>query len=109
MTMVYARLMWMQRQLDHQTSDNFHLQQACQEQQQRLRKTSSVGYSAVLFAWMVVSTMERTQPTCPIPFFSDVCFSTYSVPGMSFLKFNVSPIVSLFVAQFIMPRVSFMG
>ncbi|KAL7452223.1 hypothetical protein ACHAWC_003945 [Mediolabrus comicus] len=72
----------------------------------RLRETSSVGYSAVLFAWMVISTLERDQATCPIPFFNDLCFSTYSYGE---LKFNISPVVSLFVAQFIMPRVSFMG
>ncbi|KAL7540409.1 hypothetical protein ACHAXR_010086 [Thalassiosira sp. AJA248-18] len=108
MAMVYARLRWIQHKLAHETS-NPQLQTAYQEQQQRLRETSSVGYSAVLFAWMVVSTMERKQPTCPIPFLNDVCFSTYSVPGLPFLKFNISPIVSLFMAQFIMPRVSFMG
>ena len=55
------------------------------------------------------TTLERKQATCPIPFFSDVCFATHSVPGLSWLKFNIAPIVSLFVAQFIMPRVSFMG
>jgi len=110
MGMVYARVRWIQHKLDRTTaSNNAQLQQTYREQQVRLRETSSVGYSAVLFAWMVVSTMERKAPTCPIPFFSDVCFSTYSVPGIPFLKFNVSPIVSLFLAQFIMPRVSFMG
>ena len=108
MGMVYVRLRWIQHKLDG-PSNNPQLQSALQEQQVRLRETSSVGYSAVLFAWMVISTMERTQPTCPVPFFNDVCFSTYSVPGVSFLKFNIAPIVSLFVAQFIMPRVSFMG
>ena len=55
------------------------------------------------------TTLERNQATCPIPFFSDVCFATHSVPGLPWLKFNIAPIVSLFVAQFIMPRVSFMG
>ncbi|KAL9187536.1 hypothetical protein ACHAXT_001639 [Thalassiosira profunda] len=107
MAMVYARLLWIQRQLDR--TNNPQMQQSLQEQQQRLRETSTVGYSAVLFAWMVVSTMERNQATCPVPFFSDLCFETYTMPGMPFLKFNLSPIVSLFVAQFIMPRVSFMG
>jgi len=110
MGMVYARIRWIQHKLDRlPASNNSQLHQAYQDQQQRLRETSTVGFSAVLFAWMVVSTMERNQPTCPIPFFSDVCFETYSVPGLPFLKFNISPIVSLFVAQFIMPRVSFMG
>jgi hypothetical protein len=55
------------------------------------------------------TTLERNQATCPIPFFSDVCFATHHIPGLPWLKFNMAPIVSLFVAQFIMPRVSFMG
>lgn len=107
MGMVHARLRWTQRTLDR-TPDP-QLRASCEGRAARLRETSSVGFSAVLFAWMVVSTLERTQPTCPIPFVPDVCFATYAAPGMPFLKFNVSPIVSLFVAQFIMPRVSFMG
>jgi membrane associated rhomboid family serine protease len=92
MAMVYGRLRF-QRGLND-------------DERIRLRETSSVGYSAVLFAWMVISTLERDQATCPIPFFNDLCFSTYSYGE---LKFNISPVVSLFVAQFIMPRVSFMG
>lgn len=107
MAMVYARIRYIQYKSDR--SSNSMIQSRCQEQTSHLRETSTVGYSAVLFAWMVVSTMERRQPTCPIPFFNDVCFSTYEMPGLPFLKFNLSPIVSLFVAQFIMPRVSFMG
>ena len=105
--MVYARIRYLQRKID--ACDNAQLQAAFEEKQEKLRNTSSVGYSAVLFAWMVISTLERRQPTCPIPFVNDVCFSTYEVPGLSFLRFNLSPIVSLFVCQFIMPRVSFMG
>ena len=114
MGMVYARIRWIQYKIDSgsASSNNNSLtttSQQLQDQQQRLRDTSSVGFSAVLFAWMVISTMERKQATCPVPFFNDVCFSTYEVPGLPWLKFNVAPIVSLFVAQFIMPRVSFMG
>ena len=107
MAMVYARIRYLQRKID--TCNNSQIQATYEEKQEKLRNTSSVGYSAVLFAWMVISTMERKQPTCPIPFVDDVCFSTYEVPGLSFLRFNLSPIVSLFVCQFIMPRVSFMG
>ncbi|KAL7547975.1 hypothetical protein ACHAWF_011253 [Thalassiosira exigua] len=107
MGMVYARIAWNRRRLDR-TSDP-QLRSVHQEQMRKLRETSSVGYSAVLFAWMVISTMERSGATCPVPFFSDVCFETYAVPGIPFLKFNAAPIVSLFAAQFIMPRVSFVG
>jgi len=100
MGMVYGRIRWGQHRHQHPNSS--------QDQRQllHLRETSTVGYSGVLFAWMVISTLERDQPTCPIPFFNDVCFSTYTFGQF---KFNIAPVVSLFVAQFIMPRVSFMG
>ncbi|KAL3790312.1 hypothetical protein HJC23_002938 [Cyclotella cryptica] len=103
MGMVYGRLVWARYR------SNGEGEGVLQEKEKRLKETSTVGYSGVLFAWMVITTLERNQATCPIPFFSDVCFSTHHVPGISWLKFNVAPIVSLFVAQFIMPRVSFMG
>eukprot|EP00581_Thalassiosira_minuscula_P015147 CAMPEP_0183714204 /NCGR_PEP_ID=MMETSP0737-20130205/8818_1 /TAXON_ID=385413 /ORGANISM="Thalassiosira miniscula, Strain CCMP1093" /LENGTH=839 /DNA_ID=CAMNT_0025943111 /DNA_START=45 /DNA_END=2564 /DNA_ORIENTATION=+ len=115
MGMVYGRIRYLQYKIDHaanNTNTNPQTQQQLlhyTEMQTKLRNTSSVGYSAVLFAWMVISTMERRGATCPIPFFNDVCFSTYEVPGLPWLKVNLAPMVSLFVAQFIMPRVSFMG
>jgi membrane associated rhomboid family serine protease len=112
MGMVYARLRYIQTKLNDDSNNNnasSTLRTYYQEMHDRLRETSTVGYSAVLFAWMVVSTMERTQPTCPIPFLSDVCFETHSVPGIPSLKFNIAPVASLFLAQFIMPRASFMG
>ena len=70
-----------------------------------LAETSTVGYSGVLFAWMVVASLERPQ-TCPIPFMAKVCFKTHDIMG---LKWNLSPIVQLVVAQCIMQRVSFVG
>ena len=70
-----------------------------------LAETSTVGYSGVLFAWMVVASLEQPQ-TCPIPFFENICFKTHDFMGF---KWNVAPIVQLVVAQFIMRRVSFLG
>jgi membrane associated rhomboid family serine protease len=70
-----------------------------------LGETSTVGYSGVLFAWMVIASLERSE-TCPVPFLPTVCFSTYEFWKF---KFNVGPIVQLFVAQLIMKRVSFVG
>lgn len=70
-----------------------------------LSETSTVGFSGVLFAWMVVASLERSN-TCPVPFLPDMCFDTYNVLG---LKFNFGPLVQLGIAQFIMPRVSFVG
>lgn len=75
---------------------------------QALQHTKTVGYSAVLFAWMVISSLER-QSTCPIPFFPDACFNTHELDMGFKFRFNIGPIVQLFVAQMIMPRVSFIG
>jgi len=70
-----------------------------------LSETSTIGYSGVLFAWMVVSSLER-ESTCPIPLFDDICFHTYNIMG---LKINIGPIIQLFIAQMILRRVSFVG
>lgn len=78
---------------------------------ERLKQTKTVGYSGVLFAWMVVSSLER-RSTCPVPFLPDVCFKTHELGSASKiwnLKFNFGPVVQLFIAQMIMPRVSFIG
>lgn len=72
-----------------------------------LTETSTVGYSGVLFAWMVVASLER-HSTCPVPFIQGLCFDTYTFFGGR-LKVSAGPIVQLVVAQFIMPRVSFTG
>ena len=67
-----------------------------------------VGFSGVLFAWMVVATLQPTKgDSCPIPFFPDLCFSTYKLPGG--LSFNFGPFAQLVFAQVILPRACFMG
>jgi membrane associated rhomboid family serine protease len=78
----------------------------------RSRSTSSdnlhkptVGYSGVLFAWMVVASLEQ-QSTCPVIFMPDLCFKTYDMNGF---KWSWSPIVQLIVMQVLLPRVSFIG
>lgn len=80
----------------------------------RLQRTKTVGFSSVLFAWMVVSSLER-RSTCPVPFIPNLCFKTYEFDaGIGnfytwIIKFNFGPVVQLFIAQMIMPRVSFVG
>jgi membrane associated rhomboid family serine protease len=64
-----------------------------------------VGFSGILFAWMVVSALEAPR-TCPIFFLPDVCFDTYQILGVSV---SVGPLVQLLVAQVLLPRVSFTG
>lgn len=65
----------------------------------------TVGYSGVLFAWMVVAALEQPQ-TCPVIFFPNLCFQTYQ---LGVFRFSLGPVVQLFVMQLILPRVSFYG
>lgn len=67
---------------------------------------ATVGYSGVLFAWMVVASLGQTS-TCPLIFAPGICFPTYELFGP--FKFSFSPIVQLAVMQVILPRVSFTG
>ena len=66
----------------------------------------TVGFSGVLFAWMVVASLEQ-KSTCPVIFLPSLCFPTYNLLG--FVKFSWSPLVQLVVIQVILPRVSFTG
>ena len=65
-----------------------------------------VGFSGILFAWMVVSTLQTQQRTCPIPVFPDLCFDVYTVGGFSI---SLGPLVQLVFLQMILPRASFIG
>ena len=67
---------------------------------------ATVGYSGVLFAWMVVASLGQ-ESTCPILFAPDICFPTYELFGP--FKFSFSPLVQLALMQVILPRVSFTG
>ena len=74
---------------------------------------TAVGYSCVLFANIVIATSLQ-DTYCPIPMFDNFCFKTWHLgvllgDGFSFLKFNPSPFILLFLTQFIMPRASFVG
>ena len=72
-----------------------------------LAEQSAVGYSGVLFAWMVVASLNSDKPTCPIPLFDDVCFNTYNM--FLGIKVNLGPVVQLIVAQVLLRRASFVG
>ena len=78
--------------------------------QERYRTQSAVGYSCVLFAWMVVAAL-RMDRYCPIPGFESLCFNTYRLPlpflgNGGTLAFNAAPFVLLFLTSFIMPNAS---
>ncbi len=71
---------------------------------------SMVGFSGVLFAWSVARTLSLSehQQTCPIPFFSNLCFSTHRLAGG--FRFSWGPIIQLVVIQILLhKRVSFVG
>jgi membrane associated rhomboid family serine protease len=74
----------------------------------------SVGYSCVLFAWMVALSV-RLPEFCPIMFFPSFCLKTYhlSIPYLlpeSFtIPFNWGPFLLLIFTQIILTRASFIG
>jgi membrane associated rhomboid family serine protease len=65
----------------------------------------TVGFSGVLFAWMVVASLEQSQ-TCPVHFLPSLCFVTHEFVGF---RFNFAPLVQLGIAQVLLPRVSLTG
>jgi membrane associated rhomboid family serine protease len=81
---------------------------------EQYRTNIAVGFSCVLFAWLVV--FANTQTTyCPIPIlpqlFGKLCFPTWTIfdVGAVNLKFNLGPFVLLGFIQIFLPRASFIG
>lgn len=72
-----------------------------------LKERNTVGYSGVLFAWMVIVSMER-EKSCPVFFLPEMCFETFHLYKNNF-KFNIAPLVALGITQVILPRASFVG
>jgi len=75
------------------------------QNQQQYRAQQSVGYSCVLFAWMVVDAVKMEE-FCPVPGFAQLCFKTYHI-GVAAL--NAGPFMLLILTNFIMPKASFHG
>ncbi|CAM9533132.1 unnamed protein product, partial [Heterosigma akashiwo] len=73
--------------------------------QEAQRNKQAVGFSCVLFSYMVIAAV-RMKEFCPIPGFSGLCFKTYMLGQFSF---NAGPFVLLVLTHFIMPRASFIG
>lgn len=75
-----------------------------------LAQQQAVGYSCVLFAWMVAASV-RMNEFCPLNFiFPSFCFSTYVIPiGSVGFPINIGPILLLVITKFIIPRSSFTG
>lgn len=81
-----------------------YLQQS-QQQSHPHQHRPTVGFSGVLFAWMVVASLEQVQ-TCPVVFLPNLCFRTYDFGGW---KFSFGPAAQLVILQVILPRVSLAG
>eukprot|EP01033_Poteriospumella_lacustris_P003074 gene3073-2251_t len=86
-------------------------------QRQEQQYSQSIGYSCVLFAWMVAISVRMPQ-FCPIFIFPSLCLPTWTLPfpsfvqqwtGMVGLAINLGPFLLLFVTKLIIPRSSFMG
>ena len=70
----------------------------------------AVGFSCVLFAWMVAASV-RMDKFCPVFFLPSLCFSTYNIPnpfGWA-LPVNAGPLLLLVATKLVIPRSSFIG
>lgn len=77
----------------------------------------AVGYSCVLFAWMVALS-SRQRNFCPIFLFPNFCIDTWFIPlpqsavrvtGIASVPINVGPLALLFFTKLIMPQSSLIG
>ena len=71
----------------------------------------SIGFSCVLFAWMVVAA-ALMQRYCPIFFLPQLCFNTTFVPiplTPYLIPVNLAPFALLIVTKLVIPRSSFLG
>jgi len=67
----------------------------------------AVGYSCVLFAWMVAASV-RMSKFCPIFLFPSFCLDTVYIPIIH-LPVNAGPILLLLLTKIVIPRSSFLG
>jgi membrane associated rhomboid family serine protease len=69
----------------------------------------AVGYSCVLFAWMIAAS-ARMPSFCPLGFIlPSFCFETYRIPIGNGFPINIGPLLLLIITKFIIPRSSFTG
>ena len=79
--------------------------------------SQAVGFSCVLFAWMVAASVRMKQ-YCPIFLLPTLCFTTYFIPNplasfsigpITGFPVNIGPILLLVITKVIIPRSSFLG
>lgn len=78
-----------------------------------LQYQQSIGFSCVLFAWMVAASVRMNQ-YCPLFFMPSLCFDTWhiNIPVLDrsiSLPVNLGPFVLLVVTKLILPRTSLVG
>lgn len=82
-----------------------------------LASQQAVGYSCVLFAWMVALSV-RLKQYCPIFFLPSLCVDTWFIPlpsaltqwlGAPGIPVNLGPFLLLVVTKLLIPRSSFIG
>ena len=62
-----------------------------------LKAQLSLGYSCVLFAWIVAASV-RMEEFCPVFFIPSLCFPTYTIPLLQF-PVNLGPFALLLLTQ----------
>ena len=70
-------------------------------------KTNAVGYSCVLFAW-IVAYSAGIDEFCPLFFLPQFCFPTLNIPYLNF-RVNIGPIVLVGITKLIITRSSVLG
>ena len=70
------------------------------------RPHPTVGYSGVLFAWLVVLSLEQGT-VCPVFFLPQLCFS--SVHIWNGVSIHPGPLIQLILMQLVLPRASWTG
>ena len=79
-----------------------------------IQNQQSIGFSCVLFAWMVAVSVRMNQ-YCPLFFLPSLCFDTwhikfpFSTDPLFSLPINLGPFVLLVVTKLILPRTSLVG
>eukprot|EP00948_MAST-09A_sp_MAST-9A-sp1_P001633 g1633.t1 len=98
------------------TGDDSNVNLATNILTQSYRETFGLGYSCVLFGWMVFAS-ALSPSICPLPFFSGICFPTHrltlprilgTIPSVT-LTFNFGVIALLGITKIILPQSSFFG
>lgn len=106
-TMVVVALQWIKtRWLSHEGTTASNTTSLSTASAMVSSFPNMVGFSGILFAWMVVATLQTQQKSCPVFFLPDLCFDVYQIGGFTV---SLGPLVQLVVLQLVLPRASFVG